>query len=98
MKASNWIRPAGKHARKGPAARPAEAARADSPRRPAREVAMLALVVAGLGTAGTTTGHTLVDQGSSGSAAGRNAIGTSTIQASAVHASTLHAVANPWAL
>lgn len=93
MKTSNWIRPAGKHARKGPAARPAEAARADSPRRPAREVAMLALVVAGLGAAGTATGHTLVDQASSGSAASSKATGTST-----VHASTMHAVANPWAL
>lgn len=54
---------------------------------------MLALVVAGLGTAGPVTGHTLVDQASSGSAASSKATGTST-----VHASTMHAVANPWAL
>ena len=47
MKTHNWILPAGRHAKIGPATRLAESVRADSPAQTARAMLILALVVGG---------------------------------------------------
>jgi hypothetical protein len=47
MKTHNWILPAGRHAKIGPATRLAESVVADSPAQTARAMLILALVVGG---------------------------------------------------
>lgn len=49
MKSHNWILPAGKHARIGPATRLAENVRAETPAQTARAMLVLALVAGGVG-------------------------------------------------
>ena len=95
MKSHNWILPAGKHAKAGPATRLAEAARADTTVRAARTVTAATLVLGGIGgfavEGAAATVHTHGDQGSSGSAAS-----SSHAQVSALVISGAQAVANPW--
>ena len=61
MKNHNWILPAGKHARVGPATRLAENVCSETPAQTARAVLVLALVAGGVGgetviaSAGTTS-------------------------------------------
>jgi hypothetical protein len=94
MKSHNWILPAGKHAKAGPATRLAEAARADGTVRAARTVTAATLVFSGIGgvaaeAAGAAV-HTPGDQASSSAAANTSAaVTTLTI-------SPAHAIANPW--
>ena len=94
MKSHNWILPAGKHAKAGPATRLAEAARADTTVRAARTVTAATLVLGGIGgfavEGAAATVHTPGDQGSSGSAA------SSQVQLSALTITPAHAIANPW--
>ena len=95
MKSHNWILPAGKHAKAGPATRLAEAARADTTVRAARTVTAATLVLGGIGgfavEGAAAAVHTPGDQGSSGSAAS-----SSHAQTSALVISRAHAVADPW--
>jgi len=80
MKSHNWILPAGKHAKVGPATRLAEAALADSPAQTARAALVLALVVGG----GTESAAT--------AASSSAAVTTATV----VPISSAHMVAHPW--
>jgi hypothetical protein len=82
MKAHNWILPAGKHAKVGPATRLAEAALVDSPAQTARAALVLALVVGG----GTE---------SAAMAAGSNSVAAA---ATVLPSSSTHAIAHPWAV
>jgi hypothetical protein len=76
-----------KHARIGPAEGLAEVSRADPPRRAARGVLILALVLGGLGAEGAvTSGHGPGDQASTRHAAGANRPAASAYLASSVHA------------
>ena len=76
-----------KHARIGPAEGLAEVSRADPPRRAARGVLILALVLGGLGAEGAvTSGHSLGDQASTQHAADANRPAASAYLASSVHA------------
>ena len=90
MKSHNWILPAGKHAKAGPATRLAEAARADGTARAARTVTAATLVLSGVGgfaaEGAAAAVHPPVDQANSSAAAS-----ISTLQISRAHA-----VANPW--
>jgi hypothetical protein len=76
-----------KHARIGPAQSPAQVSRADQPRRAARGVLIMALVLGGLGAEGAlTSGHSTGDQASTHQAAGANRPAASVYLASSVHA------------
>ena len=95
MKSHNWILPAGKHAKTGPATRLAEAARADTTARAARTVTAATLVLGGIGgfavEGAAAAVHTPGDQGFSGSVAS-----SSRAQVGALTISHAHAVADPW--
>jgi hypothetical protein len=80
MKTHNWIMPAGKHAKIGPATRLAEAAIGDSPAQTARAMLILALVVGGGAESTVAT-------------AGSNYAAAATTIVPATHT---HAVAHPW--
>jgi hypothetical protein len=94
MKSHNWILPAGKHAKAGPATRLAEAARADTTVRAARTVTAATLVLGGIGgfavESASAAVHTPGDQGVSGSAASGQA------QTTALVISHARAIADPW--
>ncbi|HEY2242523.1 MAG TPA: hypothetical protein VGI21_27215 [Streptosporangiaceae bacterium] len=93
MKSHNWILPAGKHAKAGPAIRLAEAARADGTARAARTVTAATLVLSGVGgfaaEGAAAAVHTPGDQASSSAIASSGALTTLKI-------SPAHAIANPW--
>ena len=95
MKSHNWILPAGKHAKAGPATRLAEAARADTTARAARTVTAATLVFSGIGgfavEGATAATHTPGDLASSSNAASSNHVQVSTLTTSRARA-----VANPW--
>ena len=81
-----------KHTRIGPAESPAQVSRVDPPRRAARGVLILALVLGGLGAEGAvTSGHSLGDQASTQHAADANRPA-----ASAYLTSSGHVTANPY--
>jgi hypothetical protein len=93
MKSHNWILPAGKHAKAGPATKLAEAARADTTVRAARTVTAATLVLGGIGgfaEGAVAAVHTPVEQGSSGSST------SSHVQTSALIISHARAIADPW--
>jgi hypothetical protein len=83
MKTHNWILPAGKHAKIGPATRLAVGVTADSPAQTARAMLILALVVGG-GTESATLAT------SSASAV------VSAAKITTVPVSSAHAIAHPW--
>ena len=94
MKSHNWILPAGKHAKAGPATRLAEAARADGTARAAKTVTAATLVLSGVGgfaaEGAMAAVHTPTEQAnSSASAASGTPVTTLKI-------SPAHAIANPW--
>ena len=73
MKTHKWILPADMQARIGPAESQAGVTRTDPPRRAARGILILALVLGGLGAEGTVTaGHGTAGQASAHHAAGAN--------------------------
>jgi hypothetical protein len=93
MKSHNWILPAGKHAKAGPATRLADAARADGTARAARTVTAATLVLSGVGgfaaEGAAAAVHTPGDQAISSAAASSAALTTLKI-------GSAHAIANPW--
>jgi hypothetical protein len=93
MKSHNWILPAGKHAKAGPATRLAEAARADGTARAARTVTAATLVLSGVGgfaaEGAVAAVHTPGDQASSNAAASSASLTT-------LRVSPARAIANPW--
>ena len=97
MKSHNWILPAGKHAKAGPATKLAEAARADTTVRAARTVTAATLVLGGIGgfavEGAAAAVHTPSEQGSSGSTTS-----SSNVRLSALTIGHAHAVAHPWVL
>ncbi len=85
-----------KHARIGPAERPVQVSRADQPRRAARGVLILALVLGTLGAEGAvTSGHGPGDQASTQHAAAANRPAASAYLASSVHAKASSVYAKP---
>ena len=96
MKSHNWILPAGRHAKAGPATRLAEVARADSTARAARTVTAATLVFGGIGgfaaEGAAAAVHTPGDQASSSSASS-----TGHVQVTALTISRGRATADPWA-
>ena len=94
MKSHNWILPAGKHAKAGPATKLAEVARADTTARAARTVTAATLVFSGMGgfavEGAAAAVHTPGEQANSSTTAGNHT------QVSALTTGHAHAVANPW--
>jgi hypothetical protein len=92
MKSHNWILPAGKHAKAGPATRLAEAARADTTARAAKTVTAATLVFSGVGgfaaEGAMAAVHTPTDQASSSA--------TASAPLTTLRISPAHAIANPW--